>query len=151
MNYQDKISTIVEEALTEKTFNLEIITKIKALKDDFETVTASNESLKKRVEDLTKGNTALTVENNRLVTENTAYKSREDALATKEKGADKQAYELDFQTKRASEIKELFSIVFKNPVVKEQAFRNGNVPVFENGYTTTRTTNENETKETVTE
>ena len=132
MNYQDKISTIVEEALTEKTFNLEIITKIKALKDDFETVTKENEDLEKQVTFFQNANDVLSVENTQVIAENTAYKAREDALATKEKAADKQAYELEFQTKRAVEIRELFGIVFRNPTVQTSVMRNTQKPV-ENG------------------
>ncbi len=132
MNYQDKISTIVEEALTEKTFSLEIITKIKALKDDFEAVTKENVNLFALNTDLAKGNADLTQKNNQLYVENEEYRKREDALAKKEKEAEKKEYELTFQTKRGDEIKELFGIVFKNPTVQSNVFRNTQKPV-ENG------------------
>ena len=140
MEYTEKIQSIVEEALTEKTFSLEIITKIKALKDDFDGVSLELKLNKEALVQSNKFNTELMAKNEVLNTQNAGYKSREEALALKEKGAEKKEYELTYQTKRADEIKELFQIVFKNPVMQESVMKNGNVP---NGNGSTAYTNEN--------
>lgn len=147
MNYQEKISSIVEEALTEKTFSLEIITKIKQLKDDFDVLVASSEVSKKRIIELETENKSLHSINDRITEENKTWQLRENQIIEAEKVADKKTYELSFQTKRAEEIKELFGIVFKNPVVRETAYKNGNIPVANgNGYPTTMSSTESETK-----
>ena len=150
MDYKDKISDIVEEALTEKTFSLEIVTKIKTLKDDFEKLTVTNEGQGRRITDLEMENKSIHAINEKLLAENNAYKAREDELEKKEKAADKVIYELEFQKKRGDEIKELFGVVFKNPVVRETAYKNGSVPVPGNNgsYPTTMTSTESETKTT---
>ena len=150
MNYKDKISSIVEEVLTEKTFSLEIVTKIKALKDDFDDLIKVHDEAKREIEFQQKTNKDLREVNQTLLSENTAYKAREDELEKKEKAADKVIYELEFQKKRGDEIKELFGIVFKNPVVRESAYKNGSVPVPGNNgsYPTTMTSSESETKTT---
>lgn len=142
MNYQEKISTIVEEALTEKTFSLEIITKIKALKDVFESVTNQNVELEKQVTFFQGANATLSTENTKVIAQNEAYKSREVELAKKEKEADKKEYELAFQTKRGNEIKELFGIVFKNPTTQSMILRNTSGQDLNGNY---RSGNENET------
>lgn len=148
MDYQDKISTIVEEALTEKTFNLEIITKIKTLKDDFEQLTVKNEGQSRRINDLETENKSIRTINEKLLADNNAYKVRENEIAKSEKEADKSKYELEFQKKRGDEIKELFGIVFKNPVVQQQVYRNTSIPTPNGSYMSNVSENETVTHTT---
>lgn len=143
MNYQEKISTIVEEALTEKTFSLDIITKIKELKDDFAKLLEENKTLVNRNIDMGVRNEELSKMNTQLVNKNIEYSAREEVLTQKEKEADKKEYELAFQTKRGDEIKELFGIVFKNPTLQTAVYRNTQKPVESGSYL--NSVNENET------
>lgn len=145
-DYKSKVDEILEQALTEKTFSLEIVEKIKALRDDFKTVSDKNEELTKSLNDKIVTITSLTNTNNSLNLELTAYKYRERAISDAEKKADKINYELVFQTQRANEIKELFGIVFKNPVVRENAYKTISTPVSSNGYVNTYTGTDNESK-----
>jgi len=123
-NYKEKIDEVLDQALTEKTFSLEIIEKIKSLHDGFassqETIKQNNETIKLLNENATKANQEI----NKLSTLVSQYETREIELASKEKVAEKQAYELEYQKNRANEIKELFQIVFKNPVVRENVYKN---------------------------
>ena len=59
-NYKEKIDEVLDQALTEKTFSLEIIEKIKSLHDGFassqETIKQNNETIKLLNENATKAN-----------------------------------------------------------------------------------------------
>lgn len=146
MNYQDKISTIVEEALTEKTFSLDIITKIKELKDDFAELTVQNDLVTKEKDEIAKERNELSTRNTALVAQNTDYKNREVALAQKEREAEKKEYELTYQTKRGDEIKELFGIVFKNPTLQTAVYRNTQKPLASGEYMNSVSENETTTE-----
>lgn len=148
MDYRKKIDEVIDQALTEKTFSLEIIEKIKSLRDGFQTALEKIDILEKNgihdakiIIDLRQDKEALTKKVN-------DFTSREGALAEKEKQQDKSAYELDFQRKRAEEIKELVSLVFRNSILKETSWKSQNIPVPNgSGYHNMANGSENETKE----
>lgn len=122
--YQAKIEEVITQALTEKTFSLEIIEKIKSLKDGFEANEKLVEELNKRLEFITKENNEVKSNLNITIEKLNKYIERENAIKEKETALAKTNYELEFQTKRANEIKELMMIVFKNPVVRSSTFNN---------------------------
>jgi len=124
--YQQKIDEVLTQALTEKTFSLEIIEKIKSLKDGFEANTKLVDELSERLKFTTKQNEELRTTISDTNSKLDAYIKRESEIKTKEIALDKTNYELDFQKNRANEIKELMMIVFKNPVVRSNVYRNGN-------------------------
>jgi septal ring factor EnvC (AmiA/AmiB activator) len=144
MEYQNKIDEVITQVLTEKTFNLEIIEKIKLLKDDFE-------NAKQQITRLAEINSGLYKELDEhkekcrtLDEEVQEFRKKSAEIDKKERMLEKNQYEIYFQTKRADEIKELFTIVFRNPVVQKSTFES--VPLSSNGYVTTHTSNSTQTE-----
>lgn len=125
-NYKKKIEEILAQTLTEKTFSLEIVDKIKTLKDDFESSQKLIDSLREKSLHNEKMITNLEERNTKLQELVNSYTIREKEISDKEKKLEKTNYELQFQTKRGDEIKELFGIVFKNPIVREGVYKTGN-------------------------
>lgn len=123
-NYKQKIEEVLTQALTEKTFSLEIIEKIKSLKDGFEASTKLVDELNNRLEFYSKENNELKDNLSKTTEKLDKYIKREEVIKDKESALKKTEYELEFQTKRANEIKELMMIVFKNPVVRSSTFNN---------------------------
>ena len=144
--FQQKIEEIVSQAVTEKTFSLEIIEKIRSLKETSDAEIKKTEQLTKINNEIVIRNDNLSREVRELTKKLTDFETRETEIAVKEKQLDRKDYELTFQINRANEIKELFSIVFKNPIIKEIAHRNSNVPVAVNGYVQQQSGSENEEK-----
>lgn len=137
MDYQVKIDEILTQAVTEKTFSLEIIEKIKSLRDAVNVMEVQSKLDKKTTDDLNK--TLMDVRGNYsdISIKLEAYKKRETELATKEKVAERQDYALQFQKARADEIKEMFMHVFRNPTIVRSASHNRNTPIASNGYVST--------------
>ena len=144
MNYKDKIEEVITQALTEKTFSLEIIEKIKSLKDGFESAQENIKIQNLALESSNKTIEDLRLKNSELSTKVKLFEDREIAIASKEKVLEKTEYQLTFQTQRANEIKELFGTVFKNPTLQRSVF--GTIPVMENGYLQQRNSNSTETE-----
>jgi len=119
-NYKIKIEEVLTQALTEKTFSLEIIEKIKSLKDGFE---ASQLLLKTNTEVIDNLNKQIIILRKDQESLN-EYKKRESEIKDKENSLAKKDYELEFQKNRANEIKELMTIVFRNPTILENSCRN---------------------------
>ena len=126
METTKKIEEIIEIAITEKTFSLDIIDKIKSLKDEFENVQDQLKVAHIKIDDQTRIINDKTEEIEKLrgrITELTEFKNTHEKKA---KEYAKTEYELSFQKSRAEEIKELFGIVFKNPVVQRSVTENKN-------------------------
>jgi hypothetical protein len=138
---KNTIQEIIDQALTEKTFSLEIIEKIKSLKDAFDKSVLDIETLNKRLEINDNLRLTLEKENITLRNSNESLIAKEKDVITREKELDKNKYELEFQKQRANEIKDILGIVFKNPVLQKSVF--GSVPVERNGYIETHNRNEN--------
>ena len=148
MDYQKKVSDIIELALTEKTFSLEVINKIKQLRDDVISLSNMNEQANKTIEDLRKEkietNNLLEKATNRLAN----IETRETELVKKEKEQEKLRYELGFQKQRADEIKSLFDTVFRNPVIlRSKMVGHVTPPNPSNSYGRTTTTSDSEREE----
>lgn len=147
-NYENKINSIIEEAVTEKTFSLDIINKIKALRDDFSVISKSYELLKDVHERQSDSYKKITDEYNKLLERVNSFEKRESELILREKQLDIQDLKLKHADEKYVITKELFGIVFKNPVVKEQAFKNTSTPLSNNGYVQIHSGSENEGKTT---
>lgn len=117
MDYKEKIDGIINEAITEKSFSLEIIERIKSLRDGFETAQKRIEDLEKSLGLYQKSDTELRTEKKNLIIKVDAFEQREKSIGEKEAKLAMTEYELKFQKERAQEIKELFSAVFRNPVI----------------------------------
>ena len=139
-----KIEEILDQALTEKTFSLDIINKIKELKDGFEAASKLTDSLNLQLDDTRKTLDATRKDKDVLALKLNAYENREKDIITKEKELAKNLYELDFQKKRADELKELVSLVFRNPRIVSS--KSTSVPVAQNGYVSNQSGSEFETK-----
>lgn len=148
MDYQKKVSEIIELALTEKTFSLEVIDKIKSLRDDVISLSEKLEQANKTIEDLRKEKTEINFLLNKANEKLSNIDTRETELIKKEKEQEKLRYELSFQQQRANEIKELFSTVFRNPVILKSATKQTPYGGQNGNYPSTIQTNETETKQT---
>ena len=141
MSYQEDIQKILDQALTEKTFSLDVIDRIKALRDAVVSQEAQNKQLLERVKTLEEDSRDWRDKYTSSVAVSTEWMKRSESVLEREKTADRMNYELEFQKKRADEIKEIVSLVFRNPVLKSQSY--GNVPMRDNnGYISSQSTNE---------
>lgn len=144
MTFQEEVNKLIEKALMEKTFSLEIVDQIKRMRDDYISMETSLERTTELNKGLVKINTELSEQNNKLTAHDEDVSSREKVVKEKE---DKQALEtlkLQHAIEGKKDIKELFGIVFKNPVVRSNVYKNTSVPVSVNGYVNTHAGSENE-------
>lgn len=144
MTFQEEVNKLIEKALVEKTFSLEIVEQIKKMRDDYISMEASLKSSKENNDNLFKRNQELETENTTLKARDVNVSSREKVVKEKE---DKQALEelkLQNAIESKKEIKELFGIVFKNPVVRSNVYKNTSVPVAQNGYVSNLSGSESE-------
>lgn len=119
-NYKTKIEEVLTQALTEKTFSLEIIEKIKSLKDGFE----ANQLLIKNKDEQIVELKKIEVAYNEVCKKLEEYRKRENEIKDKENALAKTNYELEFQKNRANELKEVMMIAFRNPTLMENSSRN---------------------------
>jgi chromosome segregation ATPase len=143
-NYQEKIQSVIEEALTAKTFSLEIIEKIKSIKDHDAFLEKELETTKIRSDEQSKRIGSLSADKDLLQMKVNDFEKRESDLRTKEAEQNKLRYELQFQKQRADEIRSLFEIVFRNPIWQENTSRN--IPMMVNGYPSSQSESEYKTK-----
>lgn len=140
MDYNKEINSIIERALTEKTFNLEIIEEIKKLRELPEALEVAS----KQIETLLKEKSELTTKVTSLEVNEASVNERELAVATREQELTILELKAEFNKTRADEIKEMFGIVFKNPVLKENVYKSSQVQVKDNsGYSTSMPESEN--------
>lgn len=126
MDYKKTIEEVLMTAVTEKTFSLEIIEKIKSLKDGFDKSQDIIKDLRKLIDNRNEMLDVFEKDRDALALKVASYEARESDIATKEKTFEKNTYELSFQKSRADEIKDLFKIVFRNPTVQSSVFESGN-------------------------
>ena len=144
MNYQTDIIDILDKALVEKTFDLEIVTKIKQLKDEHVTALERIKELEKERASYINIQSDLNRDLQQQKEALLVWRSKEKAIEEAEKGAEKLKYELQFQKDRGNEIKEMFMHVFRNPTIMRSKMTN--VPVSQNGYISNQSGSENETE-----
>jgi DNA gyrase/topoisomerase IV subunit A len=144
MDYQKDIIDILDKALVEKTFDLEIVSKIKQLKDEHVNALKSIESLSKQIVDKDKLYSDVRAELDKALKLNEEYRAREREISKAEREAEKKDLEMKFQKERGNEIKEMFMHVFRNPsIVRNKTM---NIPVASNGYVSTQPGSEFETE-----
>ncbi len=131
-----QIEQIIDQAVTEKVFSLDIIEKIKGLKDDFEDAQDTIKVLQEQNKEHRENNKGLCDSNNALrdlLGKATAtidiWQAKEKHLDAREKALYQVEMRAAYHEDRATEIKELFGIVFKNPVIKETVFKNTDTPI----------------------
>lgn len=137
-NYNQEVDSIVEKAVTEKTFSLEIIDQIKKLKE----LPKKLEEADERIEILTKENARLTVDNTALVKKADDVVRREKAVAEKEQ----EQKIIDERNKgivtRLQDNKDMMTLIFRNTTIRENRF--GIVPIADNsGYFQQQSTSSN--------
>ena len=95
MSYQEDIQKIIDGALTEKTFSLEIIEKIKALKDKVAALELENKQFKDANTSYSNAHVKLNEEIAALRSKCDSWALRADEISKKEKVADRTAYEME--------------------------------------------------------
>lgn len=143
---REEINKLVDDLIVEKTFSLEIVEKIKKMRDDFLAMEEKEKQTSERNSELTTQNSKLVEENNRLKAHDEGVTNREKVVAEKEAKQALQDLKLEHAVDKHKEMKELLGIVFKNPVVRETAYKNTNVPVAQNGYVSNFAGSESEGK-----
>lgn len=130
MEITKEIDDIIEKALVDKTFSLEVIEKIKELKErviELDSVKEENKNLKKS---LTTAETEIGYKEGAL--EN--WNKREEELKTREAKVTESETKAASAETRLSDYKEMFGIVFRNPVLKETVFKSSQVQRESGGY-----------------
>jgi len=131
-NYLEEVDKVIESALIEKTFNLDIIGKIKELRDELLRLQESNEILKKDIDEKNNLITGLNNRNNSLSDECEKFKTREKLLNESEKELYKKEQTALNESSKLTLVVDLFKIVFRNTEVRSEMFKND--PIIVNGY-----------------
>ena len=108
MDHNKKIQDIIDQALTEKTFSLEVIDKIKELKDEFEIARDNLETSKETIKIIQKELNVEREASDILGKEIIVLRKFKETHEKKTREYEKTEYELEFQRNRAIEIKELY-------------------------------------------
>lgn len=116
-NYQEKINQIIEQALTKKTFNLEIVEKIKELKNGFEEAQERIEVLGEDLKNIRKQKDEIAGCLERTLEKLAKLERQEKEVKIERKKQKELQYKLEMADERRLEIKELVSLVFRNPVI----------------------------------
>lgn len=126
MDYKEKIDKIVEEALSDKTFSLEVVQRIKQLKDDLESLEAEKEKLTEKLELSDKNYHEVkallakkTEEHDVLSQTVEEWEKREEGLIKRETKVELVEQRANMEAASRTEIKELVGLLFKNPVVRK--------------------------------
>ena len=135
-DYTQQINNLIETVLTEKTFNLEIVEKIKELRELPAKVKELEEKefeLRSKLADVKKENEVLNLSASKV-------KERETAVVIKERELELKGVEMKWKDYLLDEYKSMMQMVFRNTTIREN--RLGSVPVESNGYINTHPTNE---------
>lgn len=131
-DFLKKVNDVIEEALTEKTFNLEIVGKIKEIRDEITRLQGENERLVKDQKDKGDLIVALNNRNNQLSEREQGFDKREEALYASEKELYKKEQTAANETAKLNLAVDLFKTVFRNTEVRSEMFKNE--PIINNGY-----------------
>lgn len=145
MSYQDDIQKILDQALTEKTFSLDVIDRIKALRDSCVSLEDVNKKATERIAWLEKESAEWKTKYDAANGVAAEWSKRSVEVMNREKVADLKEQELKFQTSRGNEIKEMFMHVFRNPTVYRSRSVGHAIPTGNGCYSTT-TTSDSETE-----
>jgi hypothetical protein len=155
--FTNELQAIIDQAITEKTFSLEVIDRIKEMKDSISALESNlevaQETIKARDARITELNNSLFEANGRLLaTEELldGWKKREADVVKREIDQRLVDNERMFQTRRGDEMKEIVMAMCKNPTfVQTKSVQKQQVmPPNNNGlYPSTYTLNDSETIE----
>ena len=145
--YRNKIDEIISEATEKRTFSLEIIEKIKEMKDNFSLIEIENDNLKDIRDLFAKENSEV---KNKLTDLTKKY---EDLLKKKSDIEDRENKLNIADEKSAGIVRErdlvirMFETVFRNPVIQKSSFSNGMPYRDNNGNMMSANINTTETEE----
>jgi hypothetical protein len=117
---EQKMQQVIEEILTTKTFNLDIVGKIKEMREEMIADKKTIEELRKYKEEYLKINHELIAKNNEQAIALKRWQELSDSMGKEAKENDKIRYEKDFQVKRADEIRSILDLIFHNSIIRER-------------------------------
>lgn len=127
----DKLNTLIDSLVAEKSLSFEVVEQLKAVRDENIKLGEELKVSKERIR-------VLEEHNNVLVTKNIELKANEDSVKAREIAVSKIEHEkeianlkVDFANNRANEVKEIVSLVFKNPIIRKTAYNS--IPVAVDG------------------
>lgn len=112
----------IEKLLTERTFSLEIVEKVKTLRDRLEAAEARNTELTKKLDTLQQNYDLRGKELKSANDELILARKRDVELAAREKEADKLKFERDQHVERRQEMLDILGVVFKSPVYRAHTY-----------------------------
>lgn len=147
----EKLNTIIETLVAEKSLSLEVFQQLKEIKEQSNLVAEENKSLKESLDRVVKENALIKVELDN-------FKEKEGALVTRENLVLDTEHKLELKDKEvekaqavANTTKEIVGMVFKNVIIRKGINKSTNTPVMVNGYQqnvyTNDTYNEDQTEE----
>jgi len=120
--YKEKLDAIVEEVVTEKTFSLEVVNRIKALKDEFELLQKDHKKVQEDLKEERKVHKETAEERNTLKTaleESTkrleAWETRAKDIIARETKQTLVEQRAEFADRNTQNIYNLAALVFRNP------------------------------------
>ena len=144
-DYTKKIEEIITEATTQKTFSLEVLGKIKELKDGFDYLVEEEKLNVAAIQNFRTEQGMLKLEVSKLLEENLGLKAKEANVIEREKKQDLNDLTLKHLEEQRNLVLRMFETVFKNPTIQRSRF--GSVPVGgQNGYVNNGNTSETETE-----
>lgn len=142
----EEINKFLDKIIVEKTFSLEAVGQIKKMGDEYVVMETKLKDVLEDRKNISDQNTVLSIENNKLKERDADVSKREIIVKDKENKQALNDLRLEHANIRANEIRELFGVVFKNPVVRSNVYKSNSVPVAQNGYVGTHNGNETENR-----
>ncbi len=131
MSAQSDLSELLERLVTEQTFSMDVLDKIKNLKDAAKKAADENESLKKKIDSLSTESSQryaeLSVANNKIA----EYSKREAEVSAQQRENELLRLKLELISGFKFEMKEIVMAAFRNTEIRQDMF--GSLPVSVSG------------------
>lgn len=141
----EKLTQLIDELVSEKTFNLDAVEGIQKLRERAEALETKSVSLEEKLEKEEGKSVKEIVKNDKLLQELSEWRSRESSLSEREKKITELEKAKAVAQAESATFEKCVGLVFRNTMLRKDAF--GQVPVADNnGYTTAQSTSETTTE-----
>ena len=144
MDYIEKINEVIESALTERTFSLEIIQKIKEIREELAEFRETDKDQRERIASQIVSIDSLNAELSDFKAKETELKLMEVDLLKRGRIIFEKETRAEFQKEKADLIERLFNTVFRNAEIRKDIFKTAHIT--NNGYSSTQPDNEQEVR-----
>lgn len=151
----DKLQNIIDGLVAEKSLSFDVLDQLKSVKDESTRLQEKSKetsdllnSCKNEIETKRLSIVDLESKNKVLIEKIVAYEKREDELKHFEHQKELFSVREQSALNRLNDVKEVFSIVFKNTITRESVTKSTNTPLVVNGYVQQQYSTNTESTET---